>query len=98
MYVAEFGEGVVKIGRTSFWSERLPDISTMGAEPLSRWAFAPVAHHNFTEAHLHRKFSGSRTNGEFFKLGFEEAVTALREAPGVRGLVFPGGALGCVQQ
>jgi hypothetical protein len=98
VYVAEFGEGVVKIGRTNFWSERLPDISTMGAEPLSRWAFAPVTHHNSTEAHLHRRFSGSRTNGEFFKLGFEDAVAALRDAPGVRELIFQNGALDCVEQ
>lgn len=87
VYVIEYGDGVVKIGRTTNFEQRLRTLSTTSFVRPTRSYFHETESCAATELAVHREFAGLRCNGEFFKISFENAVQAVKDQAEERGRV-----------
>jgi hypothetical protein len=92
-YIVQYGEdGPVKIGsfddEESMHSEVLFKIQEDCGRPVTKYSFgkATVKYFEIVQE-VQRKFKGRRAFGDWFSVGFEEAVDALESAyMGVQGL------------
>lgn len=75
LYVLEFTNGTVKIGITKEKERRMKAISSASGMNITRSYFTgKIDNVHELETELHRHFKEKRLNGEFFNIGFDEAV------------------------
>ncbi|HGO9514162.1 TPA: GIY-YIG nuclease family protein [Pseudomonas aeruginosa] len=86
VYVIEYQSGTVKIGKTTNFQQRYRALATTSSVRPTRFHFEKTANHSQIELSAHRAFADKRCNGEFFSVGFEDAVDAVKTlvAEGVR--------------
>jgi hypothetical protein len=78
LYIIELSTGLVKIGISANIDKRLKTIEkSSGSKILNKQIFS-VSNPFSTESTLHKTFAKYRTNGEFFKCDFINAVDAAK--------------------
>lgn len=79
LYILEFSNKTVKIGITKEKEKRMKAISSASGMAITRsYITEKIDNVQDLETELHRTFKEKRLNGEFFDIGFEEAVAELK--------------------
>lgn len=80
LYVLEFTNKTVKIGITKEKEKRMKAISSASGMDITRSYFTgKIDNVQNLETELHRHFKEKRLNGEFFEIGFDEAVLEVKK-------------------
>ena len=78
VYVVEYRQGYVKIGRTQNPKQRIEALRTMTPIEITRLAISPVCeNYKSIEINLQQIFKNHRIRGEIFSVNFETARDAL---------------------
>lgn len=85
VYIIEYENGVVKIGKTVDFDRRLKTLMSSSPIAIIRYYVRTCTNHHSLETIMHKKFSDVRLHGEFFRCSYAEAMTALDEE--VKGIV-----------
>jgi hypothetical protein len=76
VYVIEFSDGHIKIGRSITPEKRIQSVAGSNQHSLKRsWISDGLANHAKLETAAHRHFTVDRVGGEFFSTKFETAVS-----------------------
>jgi len=79
VYIIEFDDDKVKIGRTITPKTRLRTLSTQSGRKIKRqYISKPHTDYKNTEYRMHKRLKHSRRVGEYFKVDFEHAVKILQ--------------------
>jgi hypothetical protein len=79
IYAILFVDGMVKIGKTRNFSQRLKMLSDQSTSGVSASKFFPCEHHSKAEAIAHAEFAYCRVKNEFFKADFNDVLSLLTE-------------------
>lgn len=74
VYVIQYESGIIKIGRTRFFENRLMQIRNFSSEEITCHSFFPCKNSSLIEASMHSDLSSSRIKNEFFQYEYEKAV------------------------
>ena len=77
VYVILYESGMIKIGKTKNFKQRLKTLASATPHRPSKTHFHPTDKHSEVESMLHRHFKERRANGEFFRVEFDVAVAEL---------------------
>jgi len=78
VYIIDFGEGQVKIGKSINPQDRITNIERIIGKTCINVKISPRCNnYSKIESYLHAKFSQQRIKGEWFKVAFEDACIAL---------------------
>lgn len=77
LYIIEYSNKSVKIGCSSFFQERLRQLSTQGGFTVERNEFFPCQDMFKAEAQAHAEFKNRRLGGEFFELDYDQVLPRL---------------------
>jgi hypothetical protein len=81
VYVIEYANSVVKIGKTQKPKERLASLSTVSSSPILRvFVSCESKHYSVIERRSHKYYDEERLHGEMFTVPFEDAVNFIAAA------------------
>lgn len=82
VYVVEYADGRVKIGKTKDFNGRLKSLQAMSSAEITQSFFRPISKHSKAEHLMHVAFSEDRMHSEFFTAAYEDVVARLGDVAG----------------
>ena len=74
VYVIKYDSGILKIGRTRFFENRLYQIKNSSSQRVVDSRFFPCDNSSLIEASIHSDLSFCRIKNEFFQCDYEKAI------------------------